>query len=301
MGRPLSPDHISIRFFVVHDNLQTQAGGQGKREPVGRWLHIHKKATTSQALKAICDQIGVPTKNHRLRQVAGSDSGKLCTELDRSIVEYANHGETLLIEDGTVPRKGVVTLNMHLFVTSEERIKLEKWELEQAGVVIGDSLQLPPPCNDAESKVAAEKTSSDEKSDQQVKETTEEDAFFRSRRLKRECVHALKPFDVAKSKTTMLELKASIAQHPTVLKLAHIRHVELSEPTQLRVRELDKVCLFSSFSSLSRVLFPSMSHCFCCCCFCSCFSSSFFHIRKQRTALCSWQSLPRTQQTSLKI
>ena len=89
--------------------------------------------------------------------MAGSDSGKLCTELDRSIVEYANHGETLLIEDGTVPRKGVVTLNMHLFVTSEERIKLEKWELEQAGVVVGDSLQLPPPCNDAESKVAAER------------------------------------------------------------------------------------------------------------------------------------------------
>ena len=303
LGRPLLPDHISIRFFVVHDNLQTQAGGQGKREPVGRWLHIHKKATTSQALKAICDQIGVPTKNHRLRQVAGSDSGKLCTELDRSIVEYANHGETLLIEDGTVPRKGVVTLNMHLFVTSEERIKLEKWELEQAGVVVGDSLQLPPPCNDAESKVAAEKTSSDEKSDQQVKETTEEDAFFRSRRLKRECVHALKPFDVAKSKTTMLELKASIAQHPTVLKLAQIRHVELSEPTQLRVRELDKVCFFLLFFTLSCTFFSlnvSLFFCFCFC-FCFCFSSCFFHVRKQRTALCSWQSLPRTQQTSFKI
>ena len=66
-----------------------------------------------------------------MRQVAGGDSGKLCVELEHPVRQYAVHGETLLLEDGAVPRKGVITLNLHLFVTPEEREALEGWASNQ--------------------------------------------------------------------------------------------------------------------------------------------------------------------------
>ena len=225
-GQPLLPEHIAIQYFVIRGNLQTQAGGQGTRDSVGKWIHVHKKATTAQTLKAICGQIDVSTTNHRLRQVAGSDSGKLCIELDRSITMYVTHGETLLIEEGAVPRKGEVTLNMHLFVTSEERLILEKWENEQKKAELVEYNEIV---------IGATTSTTADKNE------ASEDAFYRSRRKKRECIHGLEPFDVVKTKMTLLALKTEVSQHKTVLKLAQIRGIELSDPKQLRIRELDKV------------------------------------------------------------
>ena len=65
-GLPIQKHHIAIRFFVVHGNLQTQAGGQGQRDTEEQWLYIHQNANTKQALSKMCNQMGVSTKKHRL-------------------------------------------------------------------------------------------------------------------------------------------------------------------------------------------------------------------------------------------
>ena len=130
LGTPLPSEHINIQFFMVTGNLQTQAGGHGKRDTTGSWLNVYKKSTTAQVLKKICKHLNISSITHRLRLIKGGDSGKLCSEVDRTITSYVQHGDTLLVEEGTIPRKGVATFNLHLFVTPEERIQLEQFELQ---------------------------------------------------------------------------------------------------------------------------------------------------------------------------
>ena len=168
-------------------------------------------------------------------------------ELGRPITEYAQHGETLLLEEGDVPRKGAVTLNLHLFVTPQERLALEAWKQQdqdqqqgqqgQEGQEQHHEQQGPTTTHGGNSVHAHTKDTGEEL--KQV-ETKEEDAFLKSRKQKRDCIYKLEPFDVLKNDINMLDLKKLISQNPAMQQLAKIRHIEIADPKQLRIRELDK-------------------------------------------------------------
>jgi hypothetical protein len=239
LGRPLPKHYIAIRFFVVIGNLQTHAGGRGKRDSVEHWLYIHKNSSTNTALHSMCNQLGISKDKYRLRQVEGGDSGKLCTEIEKSITEYASHGDTLLLEEGKIPLKGVITLNLHLFVTPEERVALDEWTKNNED--LSTSKESSNRHNDEELAKVAEDVDCPSKDEQNSLKTVTEDAFTKSRRKKSECIYHLKPLDVNKNSTTIFQLRGIISQQAAVQHLAQIRGIELTNPKQLRIRELDKV------------------------------------------------------------
>jgi hypothetical protein len=187
----------------------------------------------------MCNQLGISKDKYRLRQVEGGDSGKLCTEIEKSITEYASHGDTLLLEEGKIPLKGVITLNLHLFVTPEERVALDEWTKNNED--LSTSKESSNRHNDEELAKVAEDVDCPSKDEQNSLKTVTEDAFTKSRRKKSECIYHLKPLDVNKNSTTIFQLRGIISQQAAVQHLAQIRGIELTNPKQLRIRELDKV------------------------------------------------------------
>ena len=273
-GRPIPGKHVAIRYFVVTGNLQTQSGGKGTRGPE-RWLHIHEDATVKMAMSRMCSETGLSSQNRRLREVnENGDLGKLCMELDRHITKYAAHGETLLLEEGKVPQKGVITLNMSLFVTPEERQSLLGWQMElkkskeegdkedvsmlgslvqgMKNMILGEDLEesasIPQAKNSESESAPTTKLEGSCKATAGASEASTddanqvvEDAFIRARRRQQECVFPLAPRDVKKSEETLLSLKELLlASEPSLHKLAKMRGFELTDAKQLRFRELDK-------------------------------------------------------------
>lgn len=223
LGAPLEKQEIEIEVVVVTGNRKNAAGGGGSRHGEGLRHRAKKSRNLGAVLRDICSAAGYDGedewKHHRLRKVTKmGDNGHILLELDKPIAKMVEHDGVLMLEEGQIPQKGVVTLSLWMFVLPGE----------------ADSIVGPETLRSSSAESASQVDVS--------AKSIEADPFYRARQRMQQCVIRLSALDVKKSETSLLSLKEIVLTDPKLQQLAALRGITLEHAAQLRVRELDKKC-----------------------------------------------------------